>query len=67
MTAGQTDLNVGTQVRIKNIKGEDKYLNNLTGTITHPFAFGESGKNWVGVFLDGGGKCNVKITEIQIL
>ncbi len=67
MKAGQTNLEVGTNVVLQNIKGEDRYLNGLTGSVTHPFAFGETGKNWVGVYLNAGtalmpygGKCNVR-------
>ena len=54
MIAGQTELEVGTRVKLQNIKGEDKELNGLIGTITHPFAFGETKKGWVGIWLEGG-------------
>lgn len=74
MKAGQTNLEVGTRVLLQNIKGEDKILNGLIGTITHPFAFGETKRGWVGVCLDEGetnipygGKCNVRVYECKII
>lgn len=74
MKAGQTNLEVGARVKLKNIKGEDKEMNGLFGTVTHPFAFGETKKGWVGIFLDGGkadmpygGKCNVRASECEVL
>ena len=74
MKAGQTKLDVGQRVKIANIKGEDKFLNGLTGTVTHPFAFGETKKGWIGVRLEAGkaimpygGNCNVKENEIVII
>jgi hypothetical protein len=72
MKAGQTDIDVGTKVELANITGEDKDLNGLTGTVTHPFAFGCTEKGWIGIYLDEegslcGNKINVKTTEIKIL
>ena len=74
MKAGQTDLEVGTRVKLQNIKGRDKELNGLTGTVTHPFAFGETKKGWIGIWLDAekgttqyGEQVNVKTTEIEII
>ena len=74
MKAGQTNLLVGTQVILQNIKGADKELNGLKGTVTHPFNFGCTDKEWVGVYLDAGqanmpygGKCNVTVAECKIL
>jgi hypothetical protein len=75
MNAGQTDIKVGTRVVLKNIKGEDgELLNGLTGTVTHPFAFGCTKKGWVGIRLEGGkaimpygGQCNVKVSELEIV
>ena len=74
MKAGQTNLDVGTRVQLHNIKGEDKYLNGLVGIVTHPFAFGETAKGWVGIWLDAGnsvtpygGNCNVKVSECIII
>lgn len=74
MKAGQTNLEVGTKVQLQNINGEDKYLNSKTGTVTHPFAFGETKKGWVGIWLDAGksdmpygGQCNVKESECKII
>ncbi len=73
MNAGLTDLKVGTRVKLTNLTGEDEELNGLTGSLTHPFAFAETGKDWVGVYLDHtatmpyGGKCNVLVSELEIL
>ena len=74
MKAGETDLEVGTRVQIQNIKGEDETLNGLIGTVTHPFGFAESGKEWIGIWIEAGqvnmpygGTCNVKISEVKIL
>lgn len=73
MKAGQTNIEVGTKVKIINIKGEDQDLNGRTGTVTHPFAFGETKKGWVGIWLDPncssiyGGQCNVKSSELEII
>lgn len=74
MKAGQTELEVGTRVQLQNIKGEDKELNGLIGSVTHPFAFGETKKGWVGIWLEGGkanmpygGQCNVKVSECKVL
>jgi len=74
MKAGQTNLLVGTKVQLINIKGEDNYLNGLKGNITHPFAFGETKKGWVGIYLDNeqgylpyGEKINVRVSECLII
>lgn len=74
MKAGQTEIKIGQRVRIKNIKGEDKFLNGLQGTATHPFAFGCTDKGWIGVYLEGGnsltpygGKANVRVSEIDLI
>ena len=73
MKAGQTDVEVGTHITIVGIKGEDKDLNGMTGTVTHPFAFGHTGKDWIGIHLDPkivmpwGSRINVKVTEIKII
>ena len=71
MKAGKTDIDVGTYIRITGITEVDKDLNGLTGTVTHPFSFGCTGKNWVSVLLDSerpwGNRVNVKVTEIEIL
>ncbi len=74
MKAGQSNLEVGTRVRIKNLKGVDKWLNGRMGTVTHPFAFGCTDKGWVGVWVDAGvsplqwgGKCNVREDECEII
>lgn len=68
MKAGQTDLTVGTRVELHT---NDKDLNGQTGFITHPFAFGETKKGWVGVYLEKtityGDKCNVRASEVKIL
>lgn len=74
MDAGQTKMKVGTIVEICNLKGEEKYLNGKRGMVTHPFAFGETRKGWVGIWLDAGsapmpygGNCNVRVTECKII
>lgn len=74
MKAGQTSLDVGTKVKVINIKGEDKELNGIFGSITHPFSFGETKKGWVGIYADKnqsnliyGEKFNVHITNVKIL
>jgi hypothetical protein len=72
MKAGQTDLEVGQKIIIKGITGEDSDLNGLTGEVTHPFAFGVTGKGWVGVCLDQKNirrddKVNVKATEVALI
>ena len=73
MNAGQTNIAVGTKVKIVNIKGEDSKMNGLTGTATHPSAFGCTDKGWLGIHLDISGKnfkdakVNVKETEIEII
>ena len=74
MEAGKSNIKVGTYVKIKGVKGEDSFLNGKRGTVTHPFAFGATGKNWIGIVIDAGqsdmpmgGKCNVKINEIEVI
>ena len=74
MKAGQSNLEVGARVKLKNITGEDKNLNGLIGTVTHPFAFGCTKKGWVGIILEAGnslmpygGQFNAKETECQII
>jgi len=72
MKAGQTNLKVGTKVQIINQDREHKHLEGLIGEVTHPFAFGCTKKNWIGIWLDKegvvrGDNCNVKTTEIKIL
>ena len=72
MNAGQTNIKVGTKVKIKQIKGEDADLSGKTGTVTHPFAFGCAGKNWVGIWIDsprasGIDNCNVRVSEIDFI
>ena len=62
------DSPLKTKVKIKNITGEDKELNGLIGTVTHPFAFGETKKGWVGIWLECekySGQCNVKVSECE--
>jgi len=69
MKAGNSKYNVGTRVRIKNIKGEDKWLNSREGTLTHPFGCFGKGSN-VGVYLDNTatvlmGICNLMNNEFE--
>jgi hypothetical protein len=53
---------------LSNIKDKDfKHLNGLEGEVTHPFAFGTTKKNWLGIWLDNGEKYNIKTSEIIIL
>lgn len=71
MKAGQTNFNVGEKIIISGIIGEDSDLNGLTGEVTHPFAFGATGKNWVGIRLDKdgirkGNNINLKVNEIKL-
>ena len=54
MEAGKSNIKVGTYVKIKGVKGEDSFLNGKRGTVTHPFAFGATGKNWIGIVIDAG-------------
>lgn len=37
--AGKSQYLVSTKVEIVNLRGEDRYLNGLTGSLTHPFGF----------------------------
>lgn len=73
MKAGRTNIDINTRIRVKELKGEDKVLSGLTGQITHPFAFGESGDGWIGIYLDNGLECpygdkfNLKVNEIEII
>jgi len=72
MLAGETSIKVGTKVRIKGIVDlDDVVLNGQTGKVTHPFAFGGTGKNWIGIWLDDpsiyNGQCNVRASEIEVL
>ena len=57
MKAGQTNIEVGTEVVICNMTGEDAPLNGFTGTVTHPFYFGCTDKDWVGIYLNDGREC----------
>lgn len=65
--AGQTDIQLGIAIKIKKIEGDDACFSNLTGTVTHPFAFGCTNKNWIGVYLDNGEKCNMRTSDIIII
>ena len=72
MLAGETNIKVGTRVKIKGITDPDDIrLNGYRGKVTHPFASGETSKGWVGIWLDDlsvyNGHCNVKVSEIEIL
>jgi len=72
-TAGTTNIRVGTKVKLINLKHEDKELNGMTGTVTHPFAIGKTAKGWVGIYVDSncitpyGAKLNVHESEIEVL
>jgi hypothetical protein len=71
MNCGQTELPVGTKVRVKH--STDKEDIGLTGTATHPFAFGCTDKGWIGIYLDDifapylDSKMNSPITDIEII
>ena len=73
MKAGQTNIEVGTHIRIKGVTGEDSDLNELTGRVTHPFAFGCTQKGWIGIYLDDensgflDNKVNIRETELQVI
>ena len=69
MNAGNTLIKVGTKATIKNLSGDDSILSGLKGEVTHPFAFGSQGKDWIGLWLEKpgvvrGDNCNVKINDI---
>lgn len=70
--AGQTDLLVGDKVVIKLPKNDEDYgdLNGKTGTVTHPFAFGETKKGYVGIYLDEncsyGDKINIHTKNLSV-
>src|SRR5690606_37306354 len=49
---GQSTIMLQARVKVHGITGEDSYLNGITGTATHPFAFGETGEGWIGVYAD---------------
>lgn len=75
MNAGQTDIEVGTSVKIIGVTGEDKFLNGITGTATHPFAFGCTDADWVGIYTDEeyveqnryGDKFNISVKNISLI
>ena len=69
MKVGKTNLDIGTKIWIHGLKGEDKFLNDMTGTLTHPFPCFPIGD--VGVYLDNKarmqmGICNLLIGEFGI-
>lgn len=71
MKAGQTNYEVGAKARIKGVKGKDQCLNGHTGTLTHPFAFGETKKGWLGFRCDKftayGYEFNIHKSEIELI
>jgi hypothetical protein len=65
--AGQTEIPLGAKVMI--IKGGDK---GLSGKATHPFAFGETKKGWIGIYLDKEGvytdnKMNEHVGNLKVI
>ncbi len=64
MEAAKNKLQVGTRVRLQNIKGDEKSLNGMLGTVTHPIGFTKA-RRWVGVALDVpyGTTINVRLSE----
>lgn len=69
MKIGNTNFETYTRIRIKDIKGTDKFLNGKEGTLTHPFGCFPSGD--VGVYLDNTKNtkdiCNLFIGEFEII
>ena len=79
MKAGQTNLKVGTKVKVIKCN-EDKEIIGLVGKATHPFAFGCTDKGWIGIWLDKdqpngadidkiciGGNINVPVSNVEII
>lgn len=71
MKAGTTNIDVGTVVRVKNTCSE-MHLIGLTGSVTHPFGFGETSEGWVGIYLDKGSgiprnRINMNIEDLEII
>jgi len=69
MKAGNSKYDVGTRIRIRNMKGEDKWLNGMEGYLTHPFGCFGKGTD-VGVYLDNKtlvnmGICNLMNNEFE--
>lgn len=62
-----SNMLIGTQVKIKKLKGDDAHLSGLTGSTTHAFSFGCQEKGWIGIYLDNKGKCNVREDEVEII
>jgi hypothetical protein len=74
MNAGQTEILVGQRIKVVSATGEDADLNGITGKATHPFAFGCTDKDWIGVYVDtefegkiAHGRMNISVKEIQLL
>ncbi|MEO7044305.1 MAG: hypothetical protein ABI091_03300 [Ferruginibacter sp.] len=71
MKAGTTEIEVDTRVTLKGIRGDDAVLNGVTGRVTHPFAFGCTDKNWIGIYSDEptiyGDSFNVHKSEVEII
>lgn len=69
MKIGETNLEVGTKVKIKGIVCDESFLNGYTGKLTYPHYC--TGKEWVGVILDANNrhlpKCDVRVSEIEII
>ena len=71
-TAGETSIPLGAKVKIvKSYEKDDESIIGLTGIATHPFAFGETSKGWIGIWLDEdseyGRKINVRETEVVVI
>lgn len=71
MKAGQSNLEVGSRVKIKGFTGNDSIYNGYTGTVTHPFASGCTDAGWVGLIMDKytvyGYKLNADETEVSAI
>ena len=71
MKAGQTNIEVGTKVKITGFTGNDSIYNGWTGEATHPFATGCTDKGWIGIRMDKytvyGFQLNAKETEVKVI
>lgn len=71
MNAGQTNIPVGSRVKIKGFTGNDAIYNGWEAEVTHPFACGCTDKGWVGLRMDNytvyGYELNAHESEIEII
>lgn len=72
---GKTNIPVGAKVKIiKNTQKDEDWVIGITGIATHPFAFGCTEKDWIGIWVDEefienpyGTQMNVNVNEIEII